>query len=80
MPRYQCFKEVWALKIKDIVLTDTGATITPVEDNYAEFDVDRLYMEKHKPTIGGYYVVYEDGYTSFSPAQAFEGGYKLINE
>ena len=80
MPRYQCFKEVWALKIKDIVLTDTGATITPVEDNYAEFDVDRLYMEKHKPTIGGYYVVYEDGYTSFSPAQAFEGGYKPINE
>jgi hypothetical protein len=25
--------------------------------------------------VGGYYVVYEDGYTSWSPAEAFEGGY-----
>ena len=25
--------------------------------------------------VGGYYVVYEDGYKSFSPAGAFESGY-----
>lgn len=25
---------------------------------------------------GGYFVRYEDGYESWSPAQAFEGGYK----
>lgn len=33
------------------------------------------YVAKHKPEVGGYYVVYEDGYKSFSPAGAFESGY-----
>ena len=35
-------------------------------------------MEKHKPHAGGYYVVYDDGYKSFSPAKAFEEGYRLL--
>ncbi|MCK9988658.1 MAG: hypothetical protein AzoDbin1_05130 [Azoarcus sp.] len=29
--------------------------------------------------VGGYYVVYEDGYKSFSPAIAFESGYTRID-
>ena len=33
---------------------------------------------KHDPQAGGYYVVYADGYQSFSPAQAFEEGYTRI--
>lgn len=33
------------------------------------------YMRKHEPKVGGYYVVYKDGYESFSPADAFEDGY-----
>ena len=33
------------------------------------------YVAKHKLEVGGYYVVYEDGYKSFSPASAFESGY-----
>ena len=33
------------------------------------------YMTKHAPQVGGYYVLYEDGYASFSPAQPFEAGY-----
>jgi len=36
-------------------------------------------MYKHKPEVGGYYVVYADGYKSFSPAQAFEEGYTRVN-
>jgi hypothetical protein len=35
-------------------------------------------MHKHKPQVGGYYVLYKDGYASFSPASAFEEGYDLI--
>lgn len=35
-------------------------------------------MAKHKPVAGGYFVVYEDGYESFSPAKAFEEGYTRI--
>lgn len=33
---------------------------------------------KHGPQVGGYYVVYADGYISYSPAAAFEDGYRLI--
>lgn len=30
------------------------------------------------PAAGGYYVVYEDGYQSYSPAKAFEDGYAPV--
>lgn len=89
MPKYKCHKEVWALKIKAIARdsdkareeqreTDGSAMITPEEYRYAPFKVDAAYMHKHKPEVGGYYVVYEDGYKSFSPAKAFEDGYSPV--
>lgn len=55
-----------------------GAMITPEENGFAAFPVSRRYMLKHNPQVGGYYVVYADGYKSWSPAQAFEGGYAPI--
>ena len=81
MPKYECHKKVWALKIKRIYLADNdaGAEITPEEDGYAPFVVPQEYMDKHKPEVGGYYVVYEGGYKSFSPAIAFESGYTRID-
>lgn len=89
MPKYRCHKEVWALKVKAIEFdadkaneegreTDGSAMITPAEEGYAPFRVGHDYVYKHKPTVGGYYVVYADGYKSFSPAEAFEGGYSRI--
>lgn len=83
MPRYRCHKEVWALKIKAVTRTPFGSagvrwTIIPEDEGYAPFDVDFEYMEKHTPRAGGYYVVYQDGYKSFSPADAFESGYTRI--
>ena len=74
MPKYQSHKQVWGLKIKAI----QGQTITPVEEGYAPFGVSAEYIEKHKPEVGGYYVVYEGGYKSFSPADAFEAGNTLL--
>lgn len=86
MPKYKCHKEVWALKIAKIVRdgegedreSDGSAMITPEESQYAPFRVEADYMYKHKPEVGGYYVVYKDGYKSFSPAAAFEEGYSRI--
>jgi len=86
MPKYRSHKEVWAFKIKQIVLdsdlaketnreTDGSAIITPEEEGYAPFKVSTEYMDRHKPYPGGYYVVYDDGYKSFSPAEAFLNGY-----
>lgn len=84
MPRYRCHKEVWALKIKEIgyhgdsVRGTTGGRITPEDAGYEPFEVDGEYMNRHHPEPGGYYVVYEDGYKSFSPAGAFESGYTRL--
>jgi len=87
MPKYKSHKVVRALKIAKIVKdseievgrkADGSAMITPAEDGYAPFKVDHDYMARHKPYVGGYYVVYEGGYTSFSPAEAFEDGYTKI--
>ena len=90
MPKYQSHKQVWALKIKSIIFdsdlakeqnreTTGGATITPEEEGYAPIGVDCEYVDKHNPQVGGYYVMYEGGYESWSPAEAFEGGYTKIS-
>jgi hypothetical protein len=90
MPRYKCHKTVWALKIAAIkehgahsesgsgAVNDGGATIVPADTRYAPFEVDQEFMRKHQPKSGGYYVRYEDGYESYSPAEAFESGYTRI--
>lgn len=84
MPRYRCHKEVWALKIAAIhkdhpaCVLPGDAMLMPADTTYAPFLVRREYMDKHNPQAGGYYVVYKDGYKSFSPAQAFEEGYTRL--
>lgn len=89
LPKYRCHKEVWALKIKSIVFdfeiakienreTDGSAMITPEDSRYSPFKVSGVYLAKHTPKDGGYYVVYADNYKSYSPAEAFESGYSLI--
>lgn len=86
MPRYRCHKEVWALKISNIIRdgfgehreTDGSARLIPVEEGFAPIHVSVDYMQKHNPQVGGYYIAYEDGYRSYSPAKAFEDGYTRI--
>lgn len=83
LPKYKSHKTVWALKIKDLteISSDGYVMITPEEEGYNPIVVDKEYMDKHKPSVGGYYVLYEEGYESFSPAKAFERGYLLeVNE
>lgn len=78
LPRYRCHKEVWGLQIEKIEIKDDYAIIYPVLKEYAPFKVNRSYILKHNPYAGGYYVIYKDGYKSFSPEDAFEQGYTLI--
>ena len=86
MPKYLCHKEVHALKIAKIIRdgegqdceSDGSAMMTPEDEGFAPIKLDREFMNKHEPVIGGYYVVYKDGYKSFSPAKAFESGYSRI--
>jgi len=81
MPRYKCHKEVWALKIRNLkprTPDDGTLLLEPDEVGYASFILSAEFVTKHNPQSGGYYVVYADGYKSYSPAKAFEDGYTRI--
>lgn len=78
MPKYKSHKEVWALKIKTMAMVDGELAITPEEEGFACFRVEAKYIPTHdaaRPQVGWYFVQYENGYKSFSPADAFEKGY-----
>ena len=82
-PKYRCHKEVWALKVKEVLPGQQsgkgpGVTVVFEEAGYAPLDLGEDFLEHHPVFEGGYYVVYKDGYRSFSPAQAFEEGYTRI--
>lgn len=79
LPRYQCHKQVWALKIKAIIPNPRGAELHFENDRYCPFEMPAEWVDKHQPQTGGYLVVYEGGYRSYSPAEAFESGYVLID-
>lgn len=51
----------------------------PADDGYGPLEVSHEWYAKHKPEAGGYFVVYDDGYKSYSPAPAFEAGYSLLS-
>ncbi len=82
LTKYQSIKKVWAFKIANIeVDEDDGSGILfNAEEGYPPTRVDIDFMYKHNPQVGGYYVVYADGYTSFCPAEAFEEGNVPIKE
>ena len=82
LPRYQSHKQVWALYISGVeVHKDGSATIAPLESGYAPFQTragwaDRFEGSEDDP---GVYVIYPDGFTSWSPTEAFENGYSRVN-
>lgn len=77
MPRYKSHKTVWALKIAAIEIhEDKSARIAPADKGYAAFKTAAGWAARF--TSGddpGYYVVYADGFASWSPTKAFEDGY-----
>jgi RyR domain len=77
LPRYKSHKTVQALKIARIETFSHsyGVTLHPADEGYTPFQVSSEFVAKHQPQPGGYFVRYDDGYTSYSPAKAFEEGY-----
>ena len=60
----------------------SGGAILTLEwgDQRFEVHIGKAYLEKHDPAAGGYFVEYDDGYESFSPAKAFNEGYTLVED
>ena len=85
MPKYRSHKVVHALKIKDVQdptvagnESDGSRLLIPADDRYGAISVGHEFVRKHQPFPGGYYIVYPDGYKSYSPAESFEDGYDLV--
>lgn len=82
LPQWKCHKIVRAARILDMVMHGNsvplpgGATLHL--DGGAKVATDAAWVQRCDPAVGGYYVVYEDGYTSFSPSKAFEDGYTRL--
>lgn len=80
LPYYRCHKIVRAGFIVDVGPADFGncfaLTIQGLDEPIL---VSREFDNKHAPRPGTYYVLYEDGYQSISPAEAFEAGYREID-
>ena len=78
LPKYKCHKEVYAAKITEIVSHESNGEglHTLVFGEIGGYNcVTDEWKDRFKPEVGGYFMQYEDGYTSFSPAKAFEEGY-----
>lgn len=85
LPRWKCHKEVSAARIARIIThVDGSADLIVVLDETAtgvsktSIAVTPSWMERFKPEVNGFYVLYNDGYASFSPAKAFLEGYTRI--
>jgi hypothetical protein len=76
MPLYQSHKRVHALKIKELV--GDGYTLRFEQVEFADKPVAPALFARYTPVPGDYYVVYEDGYESISPAKAFDAGYNRV--
>jgi hypothetical protein len=80
LPEYLCHKTVRAAKIVGVALSPTPGFHRLALAGAAHVDVTRLWYSSKAPQVGGYYVQYEDGYSSYSPAEAFEQGYTPVGQ
>ena len=78
MKTYKCHKQVKAFKITNIKLIEDSIYNLVGSNDIVMVRED--FMQKFKPEVGGYYVLYNDGYTSYSPAEPFEEGYTELVE
>lgn len=80
-PAYQSLKIVNGFKIANIVQSKGCYHLVPVDwdgEPRAIVEVDNLWVAKHEPLIGGWFVIYEDGYYSYCPDMSFSKGSDLL--
>lgn len=75
LKKFQSHKVVEAAKIVSTEPLKTPGAVALVFEDGSKQAMSPEWVEKHTPEAGGYFVRYADGYESFSPAEAFEGGY-----
>lgn len=91
MQTYKSHKTVEAAKIVAFDLDGDGGAILGLQGDRTETreGVTKNWLDQRAPgwgttdaeveLVGGYFIRYADGYTSWSPAEAFEAGYTAIS-
>ena len=86
LPQYQCHKIVGALAINAVwnIPDSKSISVSFTEDGFEPIKIDeddarrfRFHDADGNPDLG-FYVVYDDGYFSWSPTKKFEDGYTRI--
>jgi hypothetical protein len=84
LPRYRSHKIVGALKLSDIELNNDNGVVrlTPEDKRFAPFNALPSWYARFTggDADTGYFVRYDDGFASWSPTEAFEGGYTPIED
>ncbi len=83
LPTYQSHKQVKALEIKEITALGTIGNklqykLSFKDETYKSIAIPAEMCSRYTPIEGDYYVVYKDGYESFSPRKEFLDGYTKI--
>lgn len=82
LPKWKCHKVVEAAKVVGVTFHDGaalhlgGGARERVGDEWLRRNARGPVPES---VVGGYFVRYEDGYTSWSPADVFEAGYTRLD-
>jgi hypothetical protein len=82
LPRWRCHKVVAAAPIaylgpRSVVVDHDGRN---VEIQLNDDECRRFFTMKQRPTLNDFFVIYDDGYRSWSPARAFLAGYTRLGE
>jgi hypothetical protein len=80
LPVFLCHKKVGAARIDLVSPVEAGGAVLVLDTNPGnlQVQVDAAWLTRNPETAaGGYLVQYEDGYTAYSPKDAFESGYTL---
>ncbi len=83
LDEYRSHKIVKAAKVKGIEIHKDGSATIATDNEYVPvIKTKPEYKERFKGNDDelGYYVRYKDGYESWSPTKAFEGGYSPVAE
>lgn len=88
MKPYRCsppslYDTCQAVQIAMIATREGGATLYPILTEHEapySIEVTDSFMNKHRPSAGGFYLVYPDSHTAYMTAQAFMARYQLIQD
>jgi hypothetical protein len=78
LAQYQSIKRVLAGEITEVV--EYGCYVKGGDGTAVLREFAPNMTSRYQPKVGDFWVIYDDGYASLSPAKAFNEGYILMDQ